>query len=88
MVEEDETNGEWEKELEDMLGEAPEATKTEPEPKKADWSFAYRPCDVQYHSFHLFDLVYQFNFLRLYISLQYIYSKKKTHYSNFRHSNR
>ena len=36
MVEEDETNGEWEKELEDMLGEAPEATKTESEPKKAD----------------------------------------------------
>ena len=25
VVEEDETNGEWEKELEDMLGEAPEA---------------------------------------------------------------
>ena len=38
------------------------------------------PYFVQYHSFHLFDLVYQFKILRLYISLQYIYSKRKAYF--------
>ena len=35
VVEEEESNGEWEKELEDMLGEAPESqTETKEESKK------------------------------------------------------
>lgn len=35
VVEEEESNGEWEKELEDMLGEAPEGqTETKEESKK------------------------------------------------------
>ena len=35
VVEGEETNGEWEKELEDMLGEAPEASP-EKEPEKVE----------------------------------------------------